>query len=97
MTSTPTHLPPESAPALPAPVVGPADRVDATGQQPGPGTTGQGPVLFPVPPNPAPRANTVLMRKEHREKIALFRYQIIRAAADPSLTTRQRGPLVRAL
>ena len=31
------------------------------------------------------------------EKIALFRYQLIRAAADASVTTRQRGPMVRAL
>ncbi|MGH7753352.1 MAG: DDE-type integrase/transposase/recombinase, partial [Gemmatimonadales bacterium] len=54
-------------------------------------------VVSPVPTNPAPRATTPLMRKEHREKIALFRYQVIRAAADRSLTTRQRGPLVREL
>lgn len=54
-------------------------------------------VVSPVPTNPAPRAATPLMRKEHREKIALFRYQVIRAAADQSLSTRQRGPLVRAL
>jgi putative transposase len=31
------------------------------------------------------------------EKIALFRYQLIREAADDSVTTRQRGPMVRAL
>lgn len=31
------------------------------------------------------------------EKIALFRYQLIREAADESITTRQRGPMVRAL
>ncbi|WP_420820316.1 helix-turn-helix domain-containing protein [Specibacter cremeus] len=37
------------------------------------------------------------MRKEHRDEIALFRYQLVREAADPSLSTRQRGPLVRAL
>jgi len=31
------------------------------------------------------------------EKIALFRYQLIREAADESVTSRQRGPMVRAL
>ena len=36
-------------------------------------------------------------RKDRAEKIALFRYQLIREAADTSLTTRQRGPMVRAL
>ena len=38
-----------------------------------------------------------LARKDRAEKIALFRYQLIRAAADQSLSTRQRGPMVRAL
>lgn len=38
-----------------------------------------------------------LARKERAEKVALFRYQLIRDAADVSLTTRQRGPMVRAL
>ena len=55
------------------------------------------PAVPVVPANRAPRANTPLMRKEHRDNIALFRYQVIRGAADPSLSTRQRGPLVRAL
>jgi len=55
------------------------------------------PLVSAVPANPAPRATTPLMRKEHRDNIALFRYQVIRGAADPSLSTRQRGPLVRAL
>ena len=31
------------------------------------------------------------------EKIALFRYQLIREAADESVTPRQRGPMVKAL
>ena len=31
------------------------------------------------------------------EQVALFRYQLIRAAADPELTVRQRGPMVREL
>ncbi|MDJ0358588.1 DDE-type integrase/transposase/recombinase, partial [Paenarthrobacter sp. PH39-S1] len=38
-----------------------------------------------------------LARKDRVEKIALFRYQLIREAADDSLSTRQRGPMVRAL
>ena len=36
-------------------------------------------------------------RKDRAEKIALFRYQLIREAADESVTCRQRGPMVRAL
>lgn len=36
-------------------------------------------------------------RKERMEKVALFRYQLIREAADESVTSRQRGPMVRAL
>ncbi|MCU6480447.1 DDE-type integrase/transposase/recombinase, partial [Arthrobacter sp. A2-55] len=54
-------------------------------------------IASPVPASITPRATTPLMRKEHREKIALFRYQVIRAAADPSLSTRQRGPLVKEI
>src|SRR5438105_3999995 len=38
-----------------------------------------------------------LARKDRAEKTALFRYQLIRGAADKSLTTRQRGPIVRSL
>jgi putative transposase len=38
-----------------------------------------------------------LARRDRAEKTALFRYQLIREAADASLTTRQRGPMVRAL
>lgn len=38
-----------------------------------------------------------LSRKDRAEKIALFRYQLIREAADASVTPRQRGPMVRAL
>ena len=34
--------------------------------------------------------------RERMEKIALFRYQLIRAAADDAITTRQRGAMVRA-
>ena len=36
-------------------------------------------------------------RKDRAEKIALFRYQLFREAADSSVTCRQRGPMVRAL
>ncbi|WP_344033592.1 DDE-type integrase/transposase/recombinase [Paeniglutamicibacter psychrophenolicus] len=99
MTSAPAHPPLElgAAPQPPGPVPhlfveGPALPQEAPHAVPAPAS-----LLSPVPPNPAPRATTPLMRKEHREKIALFRYQVIRAAADHSLTTRQRGPLVRAL
>lgn len=53
--------------------------------------------LSPVPVASAPRASGPLMRKERRDEIALFRYQLVREAADPSLSSRQRGPLVRAL
>ncbi|WP_125616619.1 DDE-type integrase/transposase/recombinase [Specibacter cremeus] len=38
-----------------------------------------------------------LARKDRAERTALFRYQLIRDAADKSLSTRQRGPMVRAL
>lgn len=34
-------------------------------------------------------------RAERAQEIGLFRYALIRPAADPALTTRQRGPLVR--
>ncbi|MEQ4720526.1 DDE-type integrase/transposase/recombinase [Nonomuraea sp. B19D2] len=36
-------------------------------------------------------------RAERAQKVGLWRYQLIREAADPELTTRQRGRLVRAL
>ena len=97
MISASLHQPDQFAPALPTPLAVPPQVLMET-------TTGgedsvpqPAVAVSPVPANPAPRANTPLMRKEHREKIALFRYQIVRAAADRSLSTRQRGPLVRAL
>jgi putative transposase len=43
----------------------------------------------------AVEAKTVLGRG--RRKTALFHYELIRAAADPAVTTRQRGPMVRDL
>jgi hypothetical protein len=36
-------------------------------------------------------------RTERARRIGLFRYMLIREAADPSLTGRQRGALVRSL
>ncbi|HEX9353387.1 MAG TPA: hypothetical protein VF933_06180 [Streptosporangiaceae bacterium] len=36
-------------------------------------------------------------RAERSRAVALFRYSLIREAADPGLTTRQRGRLVRGL
>jgi putative transposase len=37
------------------------------------------------------------VRAERAQAVALFRYQMIREAADPALSTRQRGRLVREL
>jgi putative transposase len=37
------------------------------------------------------------MEDDHRRDIALFRYSLIREAADPALSTRDRGALVRRL
>ena len=36
-------------------------------------------------------------RAARAEQVALFRYQLIREAADPALSARQRGRLVRQL
>jgi putative transposase len=36
-------------------------------------------------------------RAARAEQVALFRYQLIREAADPALSVRQRGWLVREL
>ena len=36
-------------------------------------------------------------RAERARAVALFRYSLIREAADPALSTRQRGRLVRGL
>lgn len=44
-----------------------------------------------------PSSRDPLSRKSRAEKIALFRYQLIRDAADAEITPRQRGPMVRAL
>lgn len=46
---------------------------------------------------PASPRRDGLTRKDRAEKIALFRYQLIREAADEQITPRQRGPMVRAL
>jgi putative transposase len=37
------------------------------------------------------------VRAERARAIGLFRYQLIREAADPELSTRARGRLVRAI
>jgi putative transposase len=39
----------------------------------------------------------VRVRSERARAVALFRYQLVREAADPALSTRQRGRLVRGL
>ena len=36
-------------------------------------------------------------RLERARAVGLFRYMLIREAADPALSTRQRGKLVRAI
>jgi putative transposase len=46
---------------------------------------------------PATPSRDALTRKDRAEKIALFRYQLIREAADEQITPRERGPMVRAL
>lgn len=46
---------------------------------------------------PASADRAALSRKDRAEKIALFRYQLIRDVADDSVTPRERGPMVRAL
>ena len=37
------------------------------------------------------------VRAERARAVGLFRYSLIREAADPKLSTKQRGRLVRAL
>ncbi|NVN00780.1 DDE-type integrase/transposase/recombinase [Arthrobacter sp. SDTb3-6] len=83
MMSSTAQTPAEPLPAAPAPL----RLASATPAVP----------IQAVPASRVPRANTPLMRKEHRDEIALFRYQVVRGAADASLSSRQRGPLVRAL
>ena len=36
-------------------------------------------------------------RAARAEQVALFRYQLVREAADPALSTRQRGRMVREI
>lgn len=36
-------------------------------------------------------------RAARAEQVALFRYQLIREAADPAVSTRQRGRMVREI
>jgi hypothetical protein len=42
-------------------------------------------------------ANEEARRRERAEQVAYWRYQLIRDAADPGLSNRARGCLVRAL
>ena len=53
------------------------------------------PALPLLVPPPAGSPSDSAVRRERMGKIALFRYQLIRAAADDAITTRQRGPMVR--
>src|SRR5206468_6313829 len=46
---------------------------------------------------PPPSEMEEALDDDRRRDIALFRYALIRQAADPSLTERERGTLVRAL
>ena len=43
------------------------------------------------------RTEEAAARAERARAIGLFRYQLIREAADPGLSTRARGRLVRAV
>jgi putative transposase len=43
------------------------------------------------------REQEARLRAERARRIALFRYELIQDVIDPSLSTRQRGPMVRAL
>jgi putative transposase len=43
------------------------------------------------------REQEVRLRAERARRIALFRYELIQDVIDPTLSTRQRGPMVRAL
>src|SRR5688572_11749030 len=47
----------------------------------------------PMPVRPDEKA----VRSERAQAIGLFRYQLIREAADPELSTRARGRLVREM
>jgi putative transposase len=43
------------------------------------------------------REQEARLRAERARRIALFRYELIQDVIDPTLSTRQRGPMVRAL
>ena len=55
------------------------------------------PVVSLLVPPPAGSPSDSQVRRDRTEKIALFRYQLIRGAAADTVTTRQRGPMVREL
>src|SRR5438045_3232026 len=43
------------------------------------------------------REQEARLRAEQARRVALFRYELIQEVIDPALSTRQRGPMVRAL
>src|SRR2546423_10366402 len=43
------------------------------------------------------REQEARLRAEQARRVALFRYELIQDVIDPALSTRQRGPMVRAL
>src|SRR5258705_158250 len=43
------------------------------------------------------REQETRLRAERARRVALFRYELIQEVIDPALSTRQRGPMVRAL
>jgi putative transposase len=43
------------------------------------------------------REQEARLRAERARRVALFRYELIQEVIDPALSTRQRGPMVRAL
>jgi putative transposase len=56
--------------------------------------------IFPTSVEEAPMTaadEEARVRTERARAVALFRYRLVREAADPALSTRQRGRLVRAL
>ena len=74
---------PSAGPPLPSPQLSPATTTPA-----------------PLSPSPAEASVTVrgpVKRSERAELIALFRYQLIRAAADDQIGAKARGLMVREL
>jgi putative transposase len=42
----------------------------------------------------SPREQEARLRAERARRVALFRYELIQEVIDPTLSTRQRGPMV---